>query len=182
MKSYLKYIVSCTIIVIILCTTYFGIIKWRHENTKPYDYVQEYYQKKNEIRELICERKVDEDSYLYFLYNNKKDRISCLVVKKGILSYKIIVEQSTGLDHVLNKEYPSVNFTAYKKNNYMPSTKWIAWNIVDKDVKTVWIENQVANLIDLEKDSYKICYLIGNGKKRTDLIVKIEQDGITVEN
>lgn len=123
---------------------------------------------------MICERKVDEDSYLYFLYNNKKDRISCLVVKKGILSYKIIVEQSIGLDHVLNKEYPSVNFTAYKKNNYMPSTKWIAWNIVDKDVKTVWIENQVANLIDLEKDSYKICYLIGNGKKRTDLIVKIE--------
>ncbi|CVI70604.1 hypothetical protein NDGK_01930 [Clostridiales bacterium CHKCI001] len=172
-KVYLKYIILFVIVAALLCGTYFGVMKWRHENTEPYDYVQEYYKEKNEIKELICERKLDESSYLYFLYN-KRDRISCLIVKKEILRYKIITEQNVELNSILNKEYIGLNFMTYRKSEYNPNIKWIAWNIVDKDIKTVWIDNQVANLIEFNGGSYKLCYLIGDGTRTDVPTIKID--------
>lgn len=83
------------------------------------------------------------------------------------------MEQTAQVAPLVVMESSQMYFNSYR-DGYQAQKEWIAWRIVDNNVKNVLINGKTANLISTKLFPYKVCYLIGNSKQIDPSLIETE--------
>lgn len=107
--------------------------------------------------ELLLASEGYTNKYILF-FINKHGNISCAIIKKGFLNYKLL-RVSSELLLVNNEEDCNFIFSSYE-DGY--TRKWIYWGILwNSEIDKVLLNKREARTIDIKNYKIRISYTVG---------------------
>jgi len=115
----------------------------------------------DEIEALLFEDAVDSNTYVVF-YVNSSNTASCAIMKKSILSYKIL-KLSSQVSLFQGEEPVNALFSSYGEKR----DKWIFWGFIfDQNMSGLLVEGTEAVIAQIDSER-RLFYHIGTGNDNT---------------
>lgn len=111
-----------------------------------------------EISELLYSTTTSKNQLLFFFVNDHS-AVSCALLKKSFISYRVLkVSGSTLLENATD-EISSI-FSSYDDHG---TRKWIIWGVIyNNQIQNIYCDQDKAEIINVQPYNIRIYYLLGN--------------------
>lgn len=140
--------------IIIFIVTLTAVFLYLQRSTES---AEEYVQRTlGDAVKIICSDDVSQNESIVF-FDDEERYIWCILIKKTSIGYKTV--RISGKINESNEGY----ICSYFQEN--GTEKWIDWGVAtDKNIKYVLADSYKMNVIKVNKYSYYICWIIGEGE------------------